>query len=123
MLGKMGKATHGKNLIDSQIDKWSYSTRLVGVVKCLKIKTFEIRYHVWFVVMNFKDPIDFYDIILGRPFLKLVGIIHDWMTNTIYLRKHNLVTKVESTTLESHLLGSNSFATESKTTTRTTPVN
>ena len=34
------------------------ATRLVGVVKDLKIKAFRITYHVWFVVMDFRNPID-----------------------------------------------------------------
>ena len=33
------------------------TTRLVGVVKDLKVKTFGITYHVSFVVMDFKNPI------------------------------------------------------------------
>ena len=54
------------------------TTRPIGVVNDLKIRTFDITYHVWFVVMDFKNPIDSYDIILGRPFLSLAKIVHDW---------------------------------------------
>ena len=71
------------------------TTRLVGVVKDLKIKTFNITYHVWFVIMDFKNPIDSYDIILGRPFLRSVGVVHDWSSNTLYLRKDASITKVD----------------------------
>ena len=42
------------------------TTRPVGVVKDLKVKTLGLTYHVWFVVMDFKNLIDSYDIILGR---------------------------------------------------------
>ena len=63
------------------------TTRQVGVVKDLKIRTFGITYHVWFVVMDFKNPTDSYDIILGRPFLRSTRIVHDWSSNTIYIRK------------------------------------
>ena len=63
------------------------STRPVGVVKDLRVKTFGITYHVCFIVMDFKNPIDSYDIILGSPFLRSVGVVHDWSSNTIYLLK------------------------------------
>ena len=36
------------------------TTRLMGVVKDLRVKTFGITHHVWFVVMDFKNPIDSY---------------------------------------------------------------
>ena len=41
------------------------TTRPVGVVD-LTVKTLGLTYHVWFMVMDFKNPIDSYDIILGR---------------------------------------------------------
>ena len=44
------------------------------LVKDLKVKTFGITYHVWFVVMDFENPIDSYDIILGRPFLRIASM-------------------------------------------------
>ena len=99
------------------------TTRPMGVVKDLKVKTFGTTYHVWFVVMDFKNPIESYDIILERPFLRIAGIVHDWMSNTIYLRMDNLVTKVDLTTWKSCPLGSSLFAIDSKTTARTTLVN
>ena len=99
------------------------TTRPVGVVKYLRVKTFRITYHVWFVVMDFKNPIDSYDIILGRPFLTSRGVVHDWLSNTIYLRKNTSMTKVDLTTWKSCPLGGNLFATKSKTTDRTTSVN
>ena len=77
------------------------TTRPVGVVKDLKVKTFGITYHMWFVVMDFKNPIDSYDIILGRPFLRAAGVVHDWSSNTLYLRKDASVTKVDLTTWKS----------------------
>ena len=86
------------------------TTRPVGVVKYLKVKAFGITYHVWFVVMDFKNPIDSYDIILRRPFLRTVGVVHDWSSNTFYLRKDTSVTKVDLKTWKSRLLGGNLFA-------------
>ena len=62
------------------------TTRPVGVVD-LRVKTFGITYHVQFVVMDFKNPIESYDIILGRSFLRSTGVVHDWSSNIIYLRK------------------------------------
>ena len=99
------------------------STRPVGVVKDLKVKTFGITYHIWFLVMDFKNPIDSYDIILGRPFLRTAGVVHNWSSNTLYLRKDTSMTKVDLTTWKSRPLGGNLFATESETTARTTTVN
>ena len=80
------------------------TTRPVGVVKDLKVKTFGITYHVWFVVMDIKNPIDSYDIILGRPFLRTAGVVHDWSSNTLYLRKDTSVTKVDLMTWKSRPL-------------------
>ena len=47
----------------------SVTTRLVGEVKDLKVKTFELTYKVWFIVMDFNNQLDFYDIILGKPYM------------------------------------------------------
>ena len=99
------------------------TTRPVGVLKDLKIKTFGITYHVWFVVVDFKSPIDSYDIILGRPFLRAAGVVHDWSSNTPYLKKDTSVMKVDLTTWKSHPLGGNLFAAELETTARTTTIN
>ena len=33
------------------------TTRPMGVVKILKVETLGITYHVWFVVMDFKNPL------------------------------------------------------------------
>ena len=54
------------------------STSPVGVVKDSTVKTFDITYHVWFIEMELKNPIDSYDIILARPFMRSPGIVHDW---------------------------------------------
>ena len=54
MLGKMGKPADGEDFVDSD----GTTTRPVGVAKDLRFKTFGITYHVWFVVMDFKNPID-----------------------------------------------------------------
>ena len=73
--------------------------------------------------MDFKNSIDSYDIILGRPFLRIAGVVHDWSSHMLYLRKDTLVTKVDLTMWKSRPLGGNLFATESETTARTTTVN
>ena len=73
--------------------------------------------------MDFKNPIDSYDIILGRPFLRTAGVVHDWSSNMLFLRKDTSVTKVDLTTWKSRPLGSNLFATKSEITIRTTTVN
>ena len=49
--------------------------------------------------------------------------MHDWSSNTLYLRKDASVTKVDLTTWKSRPLGGNLFTAESKTTARTTTVN
>ena len=99
------------------------TTRPVGVVKDLKIKTFSITYHIEFVAMDFKNPINSYDIILGRPFLRSARIVHDWSSNIIYLQEDTFVTKVDLTTWKCHPLSGNLFTIESEMTTRTTNVN
>ena len=88
------------------------TTRSVGTVKDLKVKTFGITYHMWFVVMDFKNPIDSYNIILGRPFLRTAGVVHDWSSNMLYLRKDTSLTKVDLTTWKSRPLFGNLFAAE-----------
>ena len=49
--------------------------------------------------------------------------MHNWLSNMIYLKKDNLVTKVDLTMWKSHPLGGNLFAAESETTARITIVN
>ena len=49
--------------------------------------------------------------------------MHDWSSNTLYLRKDASVTKVDLTTWKSRPLGGNLFAVESDTTARTTTIN
>ena len=66
---------------------------------------------------------DSYDIILGIPFLRSIGVVYDWSSNTIYLKKDTSVTKVDLTIWKSCLLDGNLFATKSKTTARTIIVN
>ena len=61
------------------------TTRPVGVVKNLRVKTFGLTYKVSFVVMDFGNQLDSYDIILGRPYMRTTSLIHDWLTNIIYL--------------------------------------
>ena len=51
------------------------TTRPIGVVKDIWIKTSRITYHAWFVVMDFKNQVCPCDIILGRPFVRLLGIV------------------------------------------------
>lgn len=63
------------------------TTRLVGVVKDLKVKTFGLSYKIWFVVMDFRNQCDSYDVIMGRPFMRIAGLVHDWRNNYIYLCK------------------------------------
>ena len=49
--------------------------------------------------------------------------MHDWSSNTLYLRKDTSVTKVDLTTWKSHPLVGNLFTAESEITTRTTTIN
>ena len=59
------------------------TTRPEGLVKNLKVKTFGLTYKVWFVVMDFDNQSNSYNIILGRLYMQMVGLIHDWLTNII----------------------------------------
>ena len=80
MLGDMGKPAHGEDLLIVKLANGT-TTRPVGVVKNLRVKTFGITYHIWFVIMDFKNPIDSYDIILERPFLRSLEVVHDCLSN------------------------------------------
>ena len=77
-------------------------TRVVRVVKDLKVKTFGLSYKVWFVVMDFGNQFDSNDIILGRRYMHTTGPIHDWLTNIIYLRKDGQVLRVNLNTWIDH---------------------
>ena len=90
----------------------------VGVVNDLQIKTFGITCHIWFVAMDFKNPINSYDIILERPFLRSAQIVHDWSNNTTYLKKDAQAVKVDLTAWKPCQLRDNLFVVKFKITTR-----
>ena len=50
----------------------------------------------------------------GKTIFEITEIVHDWMSNTIYLIKENLVTKVDLITWKSHPLGGNLFTKNQK---------
>lgn len=99
------------------------TTRPVAVVKNLKVKTFGLTYKVWFVVMVIGNQSNPYGIILGRPYMCMTDLIHDWLTNIIYLPKNNKIIKVDLETWKHRLLSEHLFAIESDTTNHTIPIN
>ena len=72
--------------------------------------------------MDFGNQSDSYDIILCRPYMRMVGLIHNWLTNIIYLRKNDQIIKVDLQTSKHRPLSGHLFAAESNTTNRTIPV-
>ena len=55
--------------------------------------------------------------------MRSAGVVHDWLSNTIYLKKDTSVTKVDLTTWKSRPLGGNLFAADSEMTDRITTIN
>jgi len=59
------------------------TTKLVGLIKDLKIYVHGIPYIITFIVFQ-NSVVDFsYSVLLGRPWLRDVKVAHDWGSNTI----------------------------------------
>lgn len=99
------------------------TTKPMGVLHDIKIKTFEFSYRVWFVVMDFCNQPNSYDIILGRPFMRTARLVHDWSLDSVYIRKDEQVTQVDLKTWKSHPMYGHLFVAESDTTRQSTSVN
>ena len=97
--------------------------RPIGVVKNLRVNTFGLTYKIWFVIMDFGNQLDAYDIILGRPYMRMASLIDDWLTNIIYLQKDDQIIKVDLQTWKHRPLNGHLFAAESDTIDHTILIN
>ena len=83
---KWGKPPMEQTLLTFKLVDGSM-TQLVGIDKDLKVKYSRLSYNVWFVVMDFGNQLDPYDVILGRPYMRHARLIHDQIMNISYYRK------------------------------------
>jgi hypothetical protein len=59
------------------------TTKLVGLIRDLKIYVHDIPYIITFIILQ-DNVVDFsYSMLLGRPWLKDVKVAHDWGSNII----------------------------------------
>ena len=65
--------------------------------------------------MDFGNQSDSYDLILGRPYMRMASLIDDWLTNIIYLRKNDQIIKVDLQTWKHRPLSGHLFAAKSNT--------
>lgn len=59
------------------------TTKLVGMIRDVRINIHGIPYTVTFIVVNNIVVDDSYFMLLGRPWLRNAKIFHDWGTNMI----------------------------------------
>ena len=64
----------------------------LGLLEGVSITTCGIKFIHTFVVVDFGRKIA-YDIILGRPFMRLKKMNQDWGSNHLYLRHANAITR------------------------------
>ena len=66
----------------------------LGLVKNVPMRVARIRFLIAFVVMDLPLHNSSFSILLGRPWLKVVAIMHDWKNNTLILQSRDGVVKV-----------------------------
>ena len=57
----------------------------LGLVKNVPVKVAGIRFLIAFVVMDLPLHSSSFSVLLGRPWLKAVAVMHDWKNNTLLL--------------------------------------
>ena len=68
----------------------------IGLLEQVRATTCGIQYEHTFAIIDFgKCP--HYDIILGRPFMRQMKMIHDWGSDHIYLQQHETIIRVNLT--------------------------
>lgn len=70
-----------------------YIERRVGLLEKVIVTSCGVGYEHMFTIVDFGSNPN-YDIILGRPFMRQIKMIHDWGSNYIYLRQQHVVTRV-----------------------------
>ena len=66
----------------------------LGLVKNVPVRIAGVRFLVAFVVMNLPAHSSSYSILLGRPWLRVAIVIHDWKNNTLMLQSRDGAVKV-----------------------------
>ena len=66
----------------------------LGLVKNVPVWVAGIWFLIAFVVMELPLHSSFFSILLGRPWLKAVVVMHDWKNNTLILQSRDGVVKV-----------------------------
>jgi hypothetical protein len=67
------------------------TTKLVGLIRDMKIYVHGILYIIMFIVLQ-NSVVDFnYSMLLGRPWLKDVKVTHDWGSNTVTIQGNGVV--------------------------------
>ena len=67
----------------------------LGLVKNVPVRIVRVHFLVAFVVMNLPPHSSSYSILLGRPWLKVVAVMHDWKNNTLMLQSREGAVKVD----------------------------
>jgi len=76
------------------------TTKLMGLIKNLKIYVHGIPYITTFTIFQ-NNVVDYnYSMLLGRPWLKDAKIVHDWGNNIVTIQRNGIV---EIMTITKHL--------------------
>jgi len=67
------------------------TTKLVGLIRDLKIYVHGIPYITMFIILQ-NSVVDYnYSMLLGRPWLKDVKVAHDWGSNTVTIQGNGII--------------------------------
>jgi len=73
------------------------TTKLVGLIKDLKIYVHGIAYIITFTIFQ-NNVVNFsYSMLLGRPWLKDVKVAHDWGSNIVTIQGNGIVRTIAIT--------------------------
>jgi hypothetical protein len=67
------------------------TTKLMGLIKDLKIYVQGIPYIITFTVLQNSVVDSSYSMLLGKPWLKDVKVAHDWGNNTIIIQGNGII--------------------------------
>lgn len=59
--------------------------KTIDLLKNFKVKVMDHYIYHAFVVMDVNDKPSFFEMILGRPFMREYQMVHDWSTKQVYL--------------------------------------
>ena len=72
------------------------NVRLEGMIKKFQVSTGGETYQMDFQVLRFGDLNQFYPLLLGRPWLKLLNVVTDWAKGCITYGSCNNQTNVRT---------------------------